>query len=84
MCQGTDHPIPPAVTFKSGATLLIELGIIEHITHQGIRHIAENHQAWPFGEGKAHPYWKLANATVMATGPFLDFFREHYQTRSTR
>lgn len=67
--------LPPAVTFQSGAELLIQEGIVDHITHQGIRHIAETDPAWPFGDGRPHPYWSLANAKVMATGPFLEFFR---------
>lgn len=70
-------PIPPVVTFQSGATLLEQLGIVDKITHQGIRHIAATHPDWRFGEGRPHPYWRVANATVMETGPFLDFFREH-------
>ena len=74
----TKNPaLPPAVTFRSGAALLIEEGIVESITHQGIRYIAETHPDWPFGPGKEHQYWTVANATVMATDPFLDFFRSH-------
>ncbi|WP_448334004.1 hypothetical protein [Streptomyces sp. DSM 41534] len=73
-----DVPIPPAVTFQSGAKLLIDLGIVDHITHQGIRHIAKTNPRWPFGPGRPQPYWELANATVMDTDPFLDFFREVY------
>jgi hypothetical protein len=72
-------PLPPAVTFQSGAALLIELGVVDHITHQGIRYIAETHPKWPFGPGRQHPYWDLANAKVMATEPFLQFFRENYR-----
>jgi hypothetical protein len=68
--------VPPAVTFQTGATLLIQLGIAKHITHQGIRHIAKTAQ-WPFGEGRAHPYWTIGNAAVMETGPFLAFFRAY-------
>ena len=70
------RPTPPAVTFQSGAQLLIDLGIVDRITHQGVRHIADNDPDWPFGDGRKHPYWKVANATVMETGPFLKFFRE--------
>ncbi|RSS37444.1 hypothetical protein [Streptomyces sp. WAC08241] len=79
-----DNPLPPAVTFQSGAALLVELGIVDRITHQGVRHIAEHDPAWPFGEGRAHPYWPLANATVMATEPFLEFFRERERARQAR
>ncbi|MEU9947079.1 hypothetical protein [Streptomyces sp. NPDC047939] len=65
------------MTFQSGAQLLMDLGIVNHITHQGIRHIAATHPDWRFGEGRPHPYWQVANATVMETSPFLAFFREH-------
>ncbi|MFE9461685.1 hypothetical protein [Streptomyces californicus] len=71
------HRLPPAVTFQSGAQLLVELGIVDHITHQGIRHIAKSHPDWPFGPDKGFPYWDLANAVVMETEPFIAFFREH-------
>lgn len=80
----TKPPLPPAVTFQSGAALLMELGIVESITHQGVRHIAEKDPLWPFGEDRAHPYWTLANATVMATEPFLDFFRERERARQAK
>ncbi|HEX5569213.1 MAG TPA: hypothetical protein VFY14_20240 [Streptomyces sp.] len=71
--------LPPAVTFKSGAQLLIDLGMVDHITHQGVRHIAETHPDWPFGPDKEHPYWKLSNAVVMATDPFVAFFEDYYR-----
>ena len=72
-----DRDLPPAVTFQSGAELLVEQQIVDSITHQGIRYIADNHKDWPFGPGREHSYWTIANATVMATGPFLQFFRDH-------
>ena len=72
-----DRELPPAVTFQSGAELLVKLKIVNSITHQGIRYIADNHPDWPFGPGREHSYWTVANATVMATKPFLDFFRQH-------
>lgn len=75
-----DVPIPPVVTFQSGAQLLMALGIVEHITHQGVRHIAKS-DGWPFGEGREHPYWPIANATVMETEPFLDYFRRRERRR---
>ncbi|MFJ3283304.1 GntR family transcriptional regulator [Streptomyces halstedii] len=55
------------------------LHIVEHITHQGIRHIAAHHPDWQFGEGRRYPYWQIANATVMETAPFLNFFRTSYK-----
>jgi hypothetical protein len=76
-----EPPLPPAVTFQSGAELLVELGIVDRISHQGVRHIADNDDDWPFGEGRKHPYWKVANATVMETTAFLEFFRERDRRR---
>ncbi|MFF1574811.1 hypothetical protein ACFVWR_18890 [Leifsonia sp. NPDC058292] len=79
--SGAEEPLPPAVTFKSGAELLIKLGIVDTITHQGVRHIAQS-KDWPFGEGRQHPYWRVANAQqVMATEPFLEYFRERERKR---
>lgn len=71
--------LPPAVTFQTGAQLLVQLGIVDHITHQGVRHIADHEKAWPFGEGRDYQYWKLAGATVMATDPFIEFFRWYFR-----
>lgn len=72
-------PLPPAVTFASGAQLLVELRILPSITREGVRHIAHTHPEWPFGDGRPHRYWQLANAQVMETAPFLAFFRQHYE-----
>lgn len=80
MVSNEEEPLPPAVTFKSGAELLVKLGIVEHITHQGVRHISQS-EDWPFGEGRDHPYWTVANATVMETEPFLEYFRERERKR---
>ncbi|MFH8581593.1 hypothetical protein [Streptomyces zaomyceticus] len=71
-----DPNMPPAVTFASGAELLMDLRIVDSITREGVRHIADTDPLWPFGAGRAHRYWPLANAKVMATKPFLEFFRE--------
>lgn len=73
-----DSPqIPPIVTFKTGAELLIALGMTESITTRGVRWVAESHPDWPFGPGRAHNYIPAGNARAMATEPFLAFFREH-------
>lgn len=74
--------LPPAVTFTSGAELLMKLGIVESITREGVRYIAENHPAWPFGVDRPYPYGRADRALLMATGPFLDFFRENPPARS--
>lgn len=77
--------LPPAVTFTSGAQLLVELGIVSSITREGVRHIATSElyrDEWPFGPDKPHPYGKAGKATLMATDPFLEFFRTVYQQKS--
>ncbi|MFI6653202.1 hypothetical protein ACIBI8_37135 [Streptomyces sp. NPDC050529] len=74
--------LPPAVTFTSGAQLLVKLGIVPSITREGIRHIATSKlyaKTWPFGIDKPHPYGQAGNALLMATDPFLEFFRNVYQ-----
>lgn len=78
--KNDDPPLPPAVTFKSGAELLMQLGIVDRISHQGVRYIAESDD-WPFGEDREHPYWTVANATVMETEPFLEYFRKRERNR---
>ncbi|MBZ6211659.1 hypothetical protein KVH31_34755 [Streptomyces olivaceus] len=73
--------LPPAVTFGTGAELLVHLKIVDRITREGVRHIATSdryEKHWPFGPGKRHPYGEAAGALLMATGPFLDFFRDVY------
>lgn len=73
--------LPPAVTFGTGAELLVRLGIVKSITREGVRHIATSERYekfWPFGPGRPHPYGEAAGALLMATKPFLDFFRDVY------
>lgn len=73
--------LPPAVTFGTGAELLVRLKIVDSITREGVRHIAKSERyekRWPFGPGKEHPYGEAAGALLMATDPFLDFFRNVY------
>jgi hypothetical protein len=70
--------LPPYVTFKTGAELLIAEGIVSSITSDGIRYIARKQpEGWPFGEGRRHAYGMVGNARVMETGPFLAYFRKH-------
>jgi len=73
--------LPPAVTFTTGAALLVELGIVDSITREGVRHIATSDRyatTWPFGPDKRYPYGEAGGALLMATGPFLDFFQNAY------
>lgn len=67
--------IPAVVTFTSGAELLVELGIVDSMTREGVRKIAKTDPDWPFGEGRPYAYGKLAQAQTMDTEPFLDYFR---------
>jgi hypothetical protein len=73
---------PPAVTFTTGAELLMKEGIVDSITREGVRHIATSKRYarhWPFGPDKPHPYGEASGALLMATGPFLEFFRNVYR-----
>ena len=67
--------IPAVVTFTSGAALLVDLGMADTMTREGIRKIAKIDPNWPFGEGRPFPYGRVSNAQTMDSGPFLDFFR---------
>ena len=68
--------IPPAVTFATGADLLVRLGLAKNMTREGVRRLSK-HPDWPFGPDRRYPYWPTANADLMETGPFLKFFRKH-------
>lgn len=68
--------IPTYVTFKAAAQLLIDEGIVDSITPDGLRFIARTRPDWPFGEegeGKPHTYLRVSNARLMAAGPLLDY-----------
>lgn len=68
--------IPPVVTFATGAKLLVRLGLATSMSREGVRRLSD-HPDWPFGLDRPYPYWDLANADVMETEPFLEFFRKH-------
>jgi len=73
---------PPAVTFGTGADLLVRERIVEKITREGVRHIATSDKYakyWPFGPGKPHPYGEASGALLMATEPFVWFFTHVYE-----
>lgn len=81
------NELPPIVTFTTGAPLLIELGLVESITPDGLRYIARTRDDWPFGlpgDGRAYEYVPVGNARTMATGPFLDYFRAAGHPRGGR
>jgi hypothetical protein len=67
---------PPFVTFTTGAQLLINEGLVESITPDGLRYIARTAKDWPFGDKPdRHPYVMVGNARTMETGIFLTYFR---------
>lgn len=67
---------PPFVTFTTGAKLLIDEGLTESITPDGLRYIARTDENWPFGDQPdKHPYVMVGNARTMETGIFLSFFK---------
>ncbi|MFE6126757.1 hypothetical protein ACFQ6Q_00570 [Streptomyces sp. NPDC056437] len=68
---------PPVVTFTTGAALLMQEGLVESITPEGLRYLAKKDD-WPFGmpgEGRKYEYGKVGNAKTMETKAFLDYFR---------
>ncbi|MGW0948525.1 hypothetical protein ACWD4O_39045 [Streptomyces sp. NPDC002623] len=68
---------PPFVTFTTGALLLIEQGLVDSITPDGLRYIARTDTGWPFGEKPGRlPYVQVGNARTMETGAFLAYFKE--------
>lgn len=80
MSQQVDlNTLPSVVTFLTGSHALMKLGIVDRITAAGLRGIAAREgKTWPFGDGAEHPTWKVGNATVMSTEPFVDFFRQYF------
>lgn len=73
MTSGSE--LPPIVTFATGAPLLMQMGLVESITPDGLRYIARTRDDWPFGEGRKHPYVPAGNARGMETHAFLAYFR---------
>ncbi|MEW1754101.1 hypothetical protein [Streptomyces angustmyceticus] len=67
----------PVVTFTSGAQLLVDEGIVDSITGDGLRYIARTRKNWPFGEGRTYPYGQMGNAKTMPLKPFLAYFRKN-------
>lgn len=66
---------PPFVTFTTGAQLLIDKGLVESITPDGLRYIARTAKDWPFGDkASQRPYVKVGNARTMETKAFIRYF----------
>lgn len=68
---------PLFVTFRTGADLLMERGLVDSITPDGLRYIAREVDSWPFGDepGKL-PYGRVGNTRTMETGAFLAYFKD--------
>jgi hypothetical protein len=73
----TTDGTPLFVTFKTGASLLMERGLVDTITPDGLRYIAREVDSWPFGNkpGKL-PYGMVGNTRTMETGTFLSYFKD--------
>lgn len=71
----SSNKLPPIVTFTTGAPLLVQEGLVESITPDGLRYLARKRDDWPFGDGKKHPYIQLGNARAMDTKVFLAYFK---------
>lgn len=75
--ETADEPLPPFVTFTTGAKLLAEKGLVESITPDGLRYIARTAADWPFGdEDDQLPYVMAGRTRTMETGAFLAYFRQ--------
>jgi hypothetical protein len=70
--------LPPFVTFKTGAPLLVELDLVDEITPDGLRyHARKNPPWWKFGNRPDQiPYVKVGNARTMETGAFIEMFKD--------
>jgi hypothetical protein len=72
------NELPPFVTFTSGAKLLVDLGLVDSITPDGLRYLARrNPDWWRFGDRKDQlPYVMASNVRTMETGTFLAMFKD--------
>lgn len=75
-----DTPLPPFVTFETGAELLVHLGLDADATGDGVRYTARTSPDWPFGPDRAHDYIVVAGARTMETGVFLAYYEKHPRT----
>jgi hypothetical protein len=73
----TEEALPPFVTFTTGAALLVEQGLVQSITPDGLRYIARTAEDWPFGDKDGQsPYVMAGRTRTMETGTFLAYFRQ--------
>ena len=75
--NSTEEGPPPFVTFTTGAALLVDEGLVQSITPDGLRYIARTAEDWPFGEGDGQlPYVMAGRTRTMETGKFLAYFQQ--------
>jgi len=78
-------PLPPFVTFTTGAALLVELDLVDTITADGLRYIARTDPQWKFGDGPGQiPYVTAGGVRTMETGIFLSMFQSDRPRRGGR
>lgn len=70
--------LPPFVTFTTGAALLVELGLVDEMTPDGLRyHARQNPDWWRFGDRPDQiPYVMAGTTRTMETGAFIAMFRD--------
>lgn len=69
--------LPPFVTFTSGAQLLMDLGLVDSITADGLRYLArKNPDWWSFGDRTDQtPYVMAGTTRTMETQAFIAMFK---------
>ncbi len=73
------NDLPPFVTFTTGAKLLMELGLVDEITAEGLRYHARKKDStwWRFGDRPGQmPYVMAGRTRTMETGIFLEMFKD--------
>lgn len=70
--------LPAFVTFTTGAELLVEKGLVDSITPEGLRyHARKNPPWWRFGNrADQTPYVMVGPVRTMQTETFLEMFKE--------
>lgn len=70
--------LPPFVTFTTGARLLVQEGLVDSITPDGLRYLArKNPPWWRFGDRSDQlPYVMAGRVKTMETGAFLEMFKD--------
>lgn len=72
--------LPPFVTFTTGAKLLVDEGLVDEITAEGLRYHARKDPPpswWRFGDKPGQmPYVMAGRTRTMETGVFLAMFKD--------